>query len=172
MRVATGGEGGVLVEAAYDSRTLTHADRYFEDYVPGDVYDCGTVRVTEREIIDFALKYDPQPMHIDPGAATRGQFGGLVASGWHTAALVMRLYVDHYLSIPSSLASPGVDELRWPNPVRPDDTIHVRVTVLEARPSRKRQDRGVVRARIEAANQRGEPVFTALSMSIIGVRGA
>jgi acyl dehydratase len=149
---------------------MTHADRFFEDYIPGDVHDCGSVAVTEGEIIEFARRYDPQPMHIDREAAARGRFGGLVASGWHTAALAMRLYVDHYLSMVSSLASPGVDEVRWPNPLRPGDVVRVRATVLEATPSTKRSDRGVVRARIEAENQRGERVLSVIALSIIGRR--
>ena len=144
--------------------------RYFEDYLPGHIHECGEVTVSEAEIVEFARRYDPQPMHIDPKAAAMGRFAGLVASGWHTTALVMRLYVDHYLSSVASLASPGVDELRWPNPVRPDDTLHARVFVLESIPSRKRPDRGVVRARIEAQNQDGQLVLSAITMSILGKR--
>lgn len=144
--------------------------RYFEDYLPGHVHICGEVTVSEAEIVEFALRYDPQPMHIDREAARISRFGGLVASGWHTTALVMRLYVDHYLSSVASLASPGVDELRWPSPVRPGDTLHARVFVLESIPSRKRPDRGVVRARIEARNQDGELVLSAIVMSILGKR--
>ena len=144
--------------------------RYFEDYLPGHVYDCGHVSVSEADIIEFALRYDPQPMHIDREAARTSRFGGLVASGWHTTALVMRLYVDHYLSSVASLASPGVDELRWPNPVRPGDTLQARVFVLESIPSRKRPDRGVVRARLEAQNQDAQLVLSAITMSILGKR--
>ena len=142
---------------------------YFEDYIPGDVYDCGEMPVTREDIVDFARRWDPQPMHIDPEAAARGRFGGLIASGWHTVAMAMRLYVDHYLSGPASLASPGTDEIRWPNPVRPGDTIRVRVTVVDVVPS-KRGDRGLVHARLEARNQRDEPVLTAKMMSIVGKR--
>ena len=144
--------------------------RYFEDYLPGHVYDCGHVSVSETDIIEFGLRYDPQPMHIDARAAAMSRFGGLVASGWHTTALVMRLYVDHYLSSVASLASPGIDELRWPHPVRPGDTLGARVVVLESIPSRKRPDRGVVRARIEARNQDGQIVLSAIAMSILGKR--
>jgi acyl dehydratase len=103
--------------------------RYFEDYLPGTTYDCGTVSVSEAQILAFAREFDPQPMHVDVDAAARGPFGGVIASGWHTAALVMRQLVDHFLSAEAGLASPGIDELRWPSPVRPGDTLRVRATV-------------------------------------------
>ena len=114
-----------------------HELRYFEDYLPGASHDCGSVSVSEAEIISFATQFDPQPFHVDPAAAARGPFGGLIASGWHTAALVMRQLVDHYLSAEASLGSPGLDDLRWPEPVRPGDTLRVRVTAVEARRSRE-----------------------------------
>jgi len=94
-------------------------DMYLEDHVPGSVYQFGSVLVTEEEIRDFAKRYDPQPFHTDPDAAKGTSFGGLVASGWHTAALAMRLIVDHRVSRVKNLGSPGVDELRWHKPVRP-----------------------------------------------------
>src|SRR2546421_3213785 len=94
-------------------------DRYFEDYLPGAVFECGRSPVTEAEIIEFARRYDPQDMHVDAAAAARGRFGGLVASGWHTAAMTMRLVADNFLPKAASLASPGIDELRWLKPVRP-----------------------------------------------------
>jgi acyl dehydratase len=93
-------------------------DRWFEDYKPGAVYEYGHATLTTDELLDFARKFDPQPMHIDPDYAASGPFGGLIASGWHTAGLMMRLLADNYLSKVASLASPGVDELRWPHPVR------------------------------------------------------
>ena len=145
-------------------------DRYFEDYTPGNVYEFGTITVTEPEIIEFASRFDPQYFHIHPQKALRSRFGGIIASGWHTAGLAMRLYVDHFLSHVASLASPGVDEVRWPNPVRPGDTLKVRVTILEARPSRSKQDRGIVRAKIEAINQKDELVLSMVGISIIGRR--
>ena len=145
-------------------------NRYFEDYAPEGVYEIGEVTVTEAEIIEFARQFDPQYFHTDPEKAKRSRFGGLIASGWHTASLIMRLYVDRYLSHIASLASPGVDELRWPNPVRPGDTLRVRVTVLETRPSRSKPDRGIVRGKIEAFNQRDELVISMVGISIIGRR--
>ena len=145
-------------------------DRYFEDYIPGTIHELGTVTITEAGIIDFARQFDPQYFHIDPAQAKASRFGGIIASGWHTTSLVMRLYVDKYLSHVASLASPGVDEIRWPNPVRPGDTLRVRVTVLESRVSRTKPDRGVVRGKVEAFNQRDEPVFSMIGLSIIGRR--
>jgi acyl dehydratase len=144
-------------------------DRYLEDYMPGDVYECGEVSVSQEEIIDFAQRWDPQPMHVDPEAAAFGRFGGLIASGWHTVVIAMRLYVDHYLSAAASLASPGTDEIRWPNPVRPGDTIRVHVKVMQVTPSR-RGDRGTVRGALEARNQHDQLVLTASMMSIVGRR--
>jgi acyl dehydratase len=145
-------------------------DRYFEDYTPGDVYEFGPIKVTEPEIIEFARQFDPQYFHVDPEKAVQSRFGGIIASGWHTAGLTMRLYVDHFLSHVASLASPGVDEVRWPNPVRPGDTLSVRVTILEVRPSRSKTDRGVVHAKIEAINQKDELVLSMVGISIIGRR--
>ena len=98
-------------------------NRYFEDYQVPRVYEFGSVAVTQTEIIEFARRFDPQDMHVDPEKAKQWRFGGIVASGWHTVGLAMRLYVDQYLSTVASLASPGVDEVRWPNPVRPGDSI-------------------------------------------------
>jgi len=118
------------------------------------------VAVDEREIVAFARRYDPQLFHVDPEAAERSAFGGLVASGWHTTAMMMRMLVDHFLSPASSLGSPGVDEIRWLLPVRPGDVLSLRATVAEARPSRRRPDRGTVHARVETVNQDGRVVMT------------
>jgi len=142
-------------------------DRYFEDYVPGSVHDLGTISISESDIVEFARKYDPQVFHIDADAARHSQFGGLIASGWQTAGLMMRLAVDRYLSDEASLASPGVDELRWTQPVRPGDALSVRATVLEARPSTSKPDRGLVRTLFEVRNQRGEIVMTVKGMNML-----
>ena len=143
---------------------------YFDDYVPGMTRDCGSVSVDQAEIISFARQFDPQPFHVDPVAAADGPFGGLIASGWHTAGLVMRLIVDNYVSAESSLGSAGLDELRWPYPVRPGDTLRVRVTVLEARRSQSKPDRGILKTLIEAENQDGQPVMRATSVNFLRVR--
>ena len=142
-------------------------DRYFEDYVPGSVHDLGTISISESDIVEFARRYDPQAFHIDAEAARQTQFGGLIASGWQTAGLMMRLAVDGYLSDVASLASPGVDELRWTQPVRPGDVLSVRATVLEARPSTSKPDRGLVRTLFEVRNQRGEIVMTVKGLNML-----
>jgi acyl dehydratase len=139
---------------------------YFEDYVAGSVVECGPTVVDEAELIDFAKKYDPQYFHVDPDAATRSAYGGLIASGWHTAAMTMRLLVEGYLSSVASLGSPGIDELRWTKPVRPGDALYVRATVLEATRSRSKPDRGVVRTRIEVSNQHGELVMSLKAINL------
>ncbi|GAB3133168.1 MaoC family dehydratase [Amycolatopsis stemonae] len=146
------------------------SERYFEDYVPGETHDCGNVEVTEAEILEFARRYDPQSFHVDPAAAAAGPFGGLIASGWHTASLMMRLFADHYLSAVSSLGSPGIDELRWPRPVRPGAVLRLRATVVEARLSRSKPDRGLVRTRIEFVDAEDEVVFSASALNLMLVR--
>jgi acyl dehydratase len=145
-------------------------ERYFEDYVPGTVFTGGPILVGDAEIVDFARNYDPQPMHTDPEAAAKGRFGGLIASGWHTAALMMRLFATHFLSPASSVASPGIDELRWRHPVRPGDALSLRVTVIEARRSRSRPEQGVVRSLAEVLNQHGDVVMSLKPISLIACR--
>jgi acyl dehydratase len=147
-------------------------ERYFEDYIPGPVYEFGPISVSEAEIIDFAKKFDPQYIHIDPEKAARGPFGGLIASGWHISSLMMRLYVDHYLSSVASNASPGIDELRWTKPVRPGDSLWIRVTALDARPSRSKPDLGVVRVFVEVLNQNRETVMTVKTVNLFRRRPA
>lgn len=145
--------------------------RHFEDYVPGAVCVYGAISVTAESIVEFARRYDPQPIHTDPDAAVRGPFGGLIASGWHTIALVMRVLVERYLSHVAAIVSPGIDELRWTAPVRPGDVLSVRVTVLEATISRTKPDRGLVRTLVEALNQRGEVVLSMKAMNFMRRRG-
>jgi acyl dehydratase len=145
-------------------------DRYLEDYVEGDAHEFGSIAVDADELIAFAKRFDPQAMHTNPDAAKSGPFGGLIASGWHTAGLMMRLYVEHYLTHVASLASPGLDELRWLKPVRPGDTLSVRVTVLKTVPSKSKPDRGAVTSFIEVINQAGEIVMTLKTVNIIGKR--
>ncbi len=145
-------------------------DRYFEDYRPAAVYEYGYLTVTEAEILEFARRFDPQPIHIDPGFAAAGPFGGLIASGWHTASMMMRLFTDHYLSRVASLASPGIDELRWPAPVRPGDQLRLRTTIVEARASRSKPDRGLVRTRGELINSGDRIVLSLVAMNLLGRR--
>jgi acyl dehydratase len=155
---------------ASDKFSVPPDQRFFEDYVVGRVYEFGEIGVSEPEIIEFATRYDPQYFHVDPAKAAATEFGGIIASGWHTVSLVMRLYVDHYLSHVASLASPGVEDVRWPKPVRPGDTLKIRVTILETRPSRSKPDRGIVCALLEALNQRDELVLSMTAVSILGRR--
>ncbi len=145
-------------------------DRYFEDYVAGAVHNFGSIKVEESEIIDFARHFDPQSFHVDPELANDSIYGGLIASGWHSASLMMRLFVDHYLSHVASLGSPGVDELRWLKPVRPGDVLSLRVTVSETTRSRSKPDRGIVNSYVETLNQNGEVVMTMKALNFVKCR--
>lgn len=156
-----------------DERKGMHGDnRFFEDYSPGLAVECGSVAVDEGAILDFARQFDPQPFHTDARAAATGPFGGLIASGWHTGSLMTRLLVTRYLCAASSLGSPGIDELRWLSPVRPGDTLAVRATVLEARRSRSKPDRGLVHTLVEVRNQAGLVVMNMKIMNLLRCRDA
>ena len=146
--------------------------RYFEDFNVGDVLDVGSVSVTQADIIAFAKQYDPQPMHTDPGAASFTIYGGLIASGWHTVALFMRLLVDSVVAKTSSLGSPGVEELRWPLPVRPGDTLTGSMEILETRVSNSRPTMGIVRWRGTVRNQDGQLVLSLIGTNFFGRRPA
>lgn len=131
----------------------------WEDFQPGAELLSGTVEVTREEIVAFASRYDPQRFHLDEAAARDTPFGGLVASGWMTASLTMRLMCDAYLLDSTSLGSPGVERLQWLKPVRPGDVLQARVTVLEARTMKSRPDVGLAKSRVETLNQHGEVVL-------------
>jgi acyl dehydratase len=146
--------------------------RYFEDYTVGSVVDCGSVSVNETEIIEFGGRFDPQPFHANPTAAARGPFGGVIASGWHTGSLMMRLFVRHYISSVASLGSPGASELTWPRPVRAGDVLRVQVTVLEARRSRSKPDRGLIESLVEVFNQQDQTVMTMKVINMLSCRHA
>ena len=133
--------------------------RWFEDFNVGDVTDVGPVTVTEDEIVEFATRFDPQPFHIDAEAAKDGPFGGLAASGWHTTALFMGMFVRGVLLDSASLGSPGIDELRWLAPVRPGDTLTGRSTIVDMTPSSKNPNRGTVHTLNEVLNQDGTVVM-------------
>ena len=145
-------------------------DRYFEDYVEGEVHRFGSIAVEQDEVIAFAKRFDPQTFHVDPEAAKKTQFGGLIASGWHTGALMMRMLFEHYLTHVASLASPGIDELRWIKPVRPGDRLSLRVTVAKATPSRSKPDRGAVTSFIEVLNQADEVVMSMKAINMVAKR--
>ena len=134
--------------------------RYFEDFTLGEVVELGSRSVSKEEIIDFARQFDPQYFHVDEERAKQSIYGGLIASGWHTAALTMRLAADGLILDSASMGSPGVDELRWLKPVRPGDTLSARFTVTEIRPSGSKPDRGIVKSFVEVSNQHGEVVLT------------
>ena len=140
--------------------------------MPGSVYEFGSILMEEKEMIDFATRYDPQAFHTDPDAARKSVFGGLIASGWHTGAVSMRLIVDHYLSRVASLGSLGIDEMRWLKPVRPRDELSIRVTVLQVRLSQSKPDRGIVRSLVEVMNQNREVVMSRIAINIVGCRNA
>ena len=142
-------------------------ERYFEDLTVGSVYEYGDYLLTEDEIVEFARKYDPQPFHLDHEAAKGSIFGGLAASGWNTAAAMMRMLVDHHLSPATSMGPPGIDEIRWTKPVRPGDRLSLRITVLESIPSRSKPDRGVVKSLTEVLTQDGDVVRPMKGMTMI-----
>ena len=146
--------------------------RYFEDYVVGVEQEVGSVGLSETEIVEFANKYDPQDFHTDHEKAKTGPFGGLIASGWHTIAVVMRLLVDKYLDNASSLGSPGIDELRWMAPVRPGDVLTVRAKVFNARRSDSKPDRGLIHTSVETSNQDGTMVMTMKAVNVVACREA
>ena len=147
---------------------LSNQEWFFEDYLEDTVIEIGPVYVQKDELIEFAIRYDPQPMHIDPEAAKKGPYKGLIASGWQTCALVMGELVKNYFSPSSSLGSPGIDELQWLRPVRPGDRLTIRATILETKRSRSKPDRGLVRTLVEALNQHQEKVvsFKALNFML------
>ncbi len=145
---------------------------YFEDFEVGKTIEVGSRTVTEEEIVDFAKQFDPQPFHIDKEAAEKSMYGGIIASGWHTCGMMMRLMVDGFLRESSSMGSPGVDEIRWIKPVRGGDTLTVTTTALETRPSSSKPDRGVVVTQWRATNQHGELVATVKGMGMFKRRPA
>ena len=132
--------------------------RYLEDFSPGQKFASGRLRVDADAIKAFAAQYDPQPYHLDEAAANDSFFKGLAASGWHTAALTMRLIVEGEMQPAGGILGAGFDEFRWPRPVRPGDELRVESEILEVRPSKSRPDHGLVKVRTTTLNQNGEPV--------------
>jgi acyl dehydratase len=133
--------------------------RYLEDFREGQVFELGEETIREQEILEFARRFDAQPFHVDPEAAKRSMYGGLIASGWHTAAFFMGLLVRNLINEVASLGSGGIDELRWLKPVRPEDKLHARLTVAGVRNSTKHPDRGLINLVGEMFNQSGERVL-------------
>jgi acyl dehydratase len=145
---------------------------YLEDFQPGQVREFGHYAVSEEEIVEFARRYDPQPFHVDPEAAKQSIYGGLIGSGWMTCAIAMRMICDGYLLRTASMGSPGVDNVRWKLPVRPGDVLHMRMTIVEVRPSQSKPDRGIVRTTWEVMNQKNEVVMTSEGMGLYRRRPA
>jgi acyl dehydratase len=144
--------------------------RYWEDIKAGEVIELGSHVVTKEAILAFAREFDPQPFHADEAAAKGTIWGGLIASGWHTGSMLMRLFYDGFLKDTVSLGSPGIDELKWLRPVRPGDTLRGRLTILETAASRSKPDRGIVRSLMEVVNQRGEVVMTTKGVNFFARR--
>lgn len=138
---------------------------WYDDYEAGHVLEFGNTIMVEEEIIDFAMKFDPQPFHVDKSAAAASIYGGIIASGWHTLAVCMRMIVDNMMGAGSGgLGSPGLSEVRWPKPVRPGDTLRLHAEILEKIPSKSKPDRGFWRVRFTALNQNNEEVAVMVPM--------
>lgn len=149
---------------------MTQKKYAYEDFPVGRVLEFGGLSVSREDILRFAKEFDPQPFHLDDAAAEQSLFKGLSASGWHTCALVMRMNCDAYLNDSTSLGSPGIENLKWRQPVRPGDTLHVRLTVLEARVMASRPHVGLVRSKWDTFNQRGELVHEMDGWGMFGLR--
>jgi len=145
---------------------------YFEDFFVGQEIDLGARKVSEEEIIAFAREFDPQPFHVDRDAAGASIYGGVIASGWHTCSMMMRMVVDGLMCDASSMGSPGLDGVRWLKPLRAGDTLHVRYRTTQVKASNSKPDRGVVWSTWVASNQHGEEICTIDGMGMFGRRPA
>ena len=143
------------------------SENYLEDFAVGQVYGSGRIKVEREGIKAFAAEFDPQPFHLDEDAARRSIFGGLAASGWHTAALTMRLLVQSEFKPAGGIVGAGFDEFRWPLPVRPGDELSVESEVLEIRASKSRPNQGVIKVRTTTRNQKGEAVQVSVGNLIV-----
>lgn len=148
------------------------AMHYFEDFSPGQIITHPGITVDEAELVSFASKYDPQSFHTDKSAAQNSIYGGLIASGWHTAAMTMRMLCDSYILDSASMGSPGIDELRWIRPVRPGDHIRLEVTITHTRRSKSKPDRGIVNSQTRVLNQDDVTVMTFSGMGMYKTRSA
>ena len=146
--------------------------RYWEDIKAGDVVELGSHTMDKERMLSFAREFDPQTFHTDEKAAAASVWGGLIASGWHTGSVLMRILYEGFLKDTAGLGSPGIDELRWLKPVRPGDTLSVRLTVLETTASRSKPDRGIMRTLMEVRNQHGEVVMTTTGVNFVSRRPA
>jgi len=146
--------------------------RYLEDYAVGQKFHSGPLRIDEERIKRFAAEFDPQPFHLDEDAARDKIFGGLVASGWHTAAVTMRLLVESDLRPVGGIVGAGADEFRWPRPVRPGDELRIESEVVEVRPSRSHPDQGLIKVRTTTLNQHHEAVQIVVANLVVPRRSA
>jgi len=147
-------------------------DLYFEDFEVGQCFNSRGITLTESEIIDFALRYDPQPFHIDKTAAEMGPYSGLIASGFQTLVLTFRMILQENLIFAGSMGSPGIDEVRWLRPVRPGDTLRMRMEIKDKRESRSKPDRGILNCAYTGLNQHGEAVITFTATQIFRRRSS
>jgi acyl dehydratase len=145
---------------------------YLEDFAAGQTYGSGRLGVDNDRIRSFAAEFDPQPFHLDEEAARKTLFGGLAASGWHTAAVTMRLLVESELKPAGGIVGAGFDELRWPLPVRPGDELHLQSEILEVRPSKSRPSQGLVKVRTTTLNQNGQAVQVSVGNLVVMRRPA
>jgi acyl dehydratase len=143
---------------------------YFEDFTPGLKIEHGPRLVMREEILAFAAQYDPQPMHLDEEAGRKSMLGGLGASGWHTSSIMMRMICDSFMLNSASMGAGSVDEVKWLKPVRPDDKLTLRTTVLDTRRSRSRPEMGIVRLQYELFNQHGDCVMIMVVPTMFGTR--
>jgi acyl dehydratase len=134
-------------------------ERYLEDFSVGQMFGSGRLRIDKERVLAFAAEFDPQPFHLDESAARRSIFGGLAASGWHTAAVTMRLMIETELKPAGGFVGAGLDECRWPRPVRPGDVLRVECEVIEVRPSKSRPEQGLIKLRTTTLNQNDEAVL-------------
>ena len=146
-------------------------ERYLEDFAVGQIFGSGRLRVDADQIKSFAAQFDPRPFHLDDEAASKTMFRGLAASGWHTAALTMRLLVEGEMKPAGGIVGAGFDEFRWPRPVRPGDELHLESEMLEVRPSKSRPEQGLIKARTTTLNQNGEPVQILVANLVVPRRG-
>ena len=146
--------------------------KYFEDYPVGAVIELPSFVTSENEILEFATKFDPQPFHVDATAAKHSHFGGIIASGFHTCSMAMRSLVQNDFFSTGGMGSPGLDEIRWKQPVRANQKLHVRTTILEATRSRSKPGRGIIRHIVELINDQGETVMSYIANSMFPVRNS
>jgi acyl dehydratase len=151
---------------------MKHNVHYLEDFAVGQTFGSGRMKVDEERIKNFAAEFDPQPFHLDDAAARGTIFRGLAASGWHTAAITMRLLVESEVRPAGGIVGAGFDEFRWPRPVRPGDELRIEAEVLEVRPSKSRPDQGMIKLRTTTLNQKNEPVQISVGNLVVPRRPA